>query len=174
MLLTLLVLTLCGLLFGEARLLSDVKKRRHRRYRRKAAKVYRLMNDGKMTDGARLNYLRKINPYVFEELVVMAFGKKGYSTRKGDGYSGDGGLDGEVYKDGKCFLLQCKRYSNYISPEHVAAFIKVCEERKRSGFFVHTGKTGKKARITSYSSPYVTFISGQRLLSLIDQNNEMI
>ena len=33
-------------------------------------------------DGAKLNYLRKINPFVFEELILSAFKDKGYKIKR--------------------------------------------------------------------------------------------
>lgn len=47
------------------------RTRRHRCYRQTAARVLTRLPQ-LASDGARLNYLRRINPYVFEELLLLA------------------------------------------------------------------------------------------------------
>ena len=71
----------------------------------------RILSRGREADSAgKMAYLRKINPYVFEELVLDGFRSKGYGVKRNRRYSGDGGIDGRVYLDGKEYLVQCKRY----------------------------------------------------------------
>jgi len=117
-------------------------------------------------DGARLSYLRKINPFVFEELVLSGFKTRGYKIKRNRRYTGDGGIDGRVKKDGRWYLVQSKRYSNSINPSHVLEFAGVIKKRKaHGGFFVHTGRTGEKSKELKPAN--VEFISGDKLLSLI-------
>lgn len=49
----------------------STRVRRHRRYRKTAQRVLGRLPQ-LSSDGARLSYLRKINPYVFEELLLLA------------------------------------------------------------------------------------------------------
>ncbi|MBN6454469.1 restriction endonuclease, partial [Escherichia coli] len=55
---------------------GDVRTRSHQRYRATAARVL-----GRLKtlpgDAHRLTYLRKINPYVFEELLLLALTQQG-------------------------------------------------------------------------------------------------
>lgn len=50
----------------------NARERRHRRYRKTAERVRERLPQ-LASDGARLSYLRKINPYVFEELLLLSF-----------------------------------------------------------------------------------------------------
>ncbi|EGU0513400.1 TPA: hypothetical protein O7V39_003424 [Salmonella enterica] len=72
-----LLLCLSVLIVMWCRPAASVRTRRHRRYRKTALRI--LMRLPELScDGARLNYLRKINPYVFEELLLLALEKQGF------------------------------------------------------------------------------------------------
>ena len=144
-----------------------IYKRRHKRYIKKAKRVLDRINEKKLSEGQVLTYLRKIDPYVFEELVILGFAAKGYGFERNKRYSGDGGVDGRVFLNGKKYLLQCKRYSKHINPRHVEAFSNVCREERCEGFFVHTGKTGKRSRDNVFIAGNVSIISGNRLAHLL-------
>ncbi len=108
--------------------------------------------------------MRKMSPYAFEELVLLAFESQGYKVRRNQAYSHDGGIDGQVKVRSKWYLIQSKRYSNYINANHVKAFDDLCKKRKTKGYFIHTGKTGSLSK--SYTNRSV-IISGDRLLKLL-------
>ncbi|HID9282458.1 TPA: restriction endonuclease, partial [Serratia marcescens] len=100
---------------------ETASRRRHRRHQATATRVLaRLPLLG--GDGQRLAYLRKINPYVFEELLLLAFERQGYAVIRNTSYSGDGGLDGQVIIEGKTYLIQAKRYGRTITPSHITSF----------------------------------------------------
>lgn len=142
------------------------RQRRHRRYQKTALQVLaRLKALG--GDAQRLVYLRKISPYVLEELLLTAFERQGHTVIRSPSYSGDGGIDGQVCIDGRTWLIQAKRYRRSISPQHVAAFIQLLESRNQPGFFIHTGRTGPKSRELSRGCPLIHIISGQQLLDLL-------
>ena len=144
-----------------------IPSKRHVKCIKKAAQVKDLLTSGIFSPGQAINYLRKINPYVFEELVLTGFEERGYKIIRNKRYSGDGGMDGMVIRNGEEFLVQSKRYTGYISNAHVEAFSRLCTRRCRKGFFVHTGKTGGKSKdVVSYFGN-VDIISGDRLLALI-------
>lgn len=143
---------------------------RHKSYIRKAKRVYKRLNDGSFSERQVMSYLRNVNPYVFEELVIYAFSRHGYTFERNRRYSGDGGIDGRVFKDGKMYLLQCKRYGKYINPRHVDAFSAVCRKEGCEGFFVHTGRTGRGAKHEAIISGNVSIISGNRLLHLLSED----
>lgn len=111
----LIVLFLVVMAFLNLRWREKASTRRHRRYRATAGRVL-----NKLTllpgDGQRLTYLRKISPYVFEELLLSAFERQGLTVVRNASYSGDGGLDGQVIIDGEHWLIQAKRYSRAVSP----------------------------------------------------------
>lgn len=141
-------------------------QRRHRRYRATAERVLQRLPQ-LAGDAQRLAYLRKINPYVFEELLLLAFERQGHPVQRSASYSGDGGLDGQVFIDGQRWLIQAKRYSSTITPAHIRDFGTLLLRERCVGFFIHTGRTGNLSRLLLHAYPQVRLISGQRLLNLL-------
>ncbi len=111
-------------------------------------------------------YLRKIDPLAFEELILEAFRRTGIRVKRGRRYSGDGGVDGHVRRDGRWCPIQCKRYKSAINPAHVTDFSRIVERsRAPRGYFIHTGRTGDASWSARGSD--VQMISGQRLIDLL-------
>ena len=119
--------------------------------------------------GQRFAYLRKIDPFVFEELLLCAFKRQGHIIVRNQRYTGDGGVDGQVIIDKQRFLVQAKRYQGYIHAAHVTEFGHVCRQHTLPGLFIHTGKTGKKAQLAKNHGD-IQIISGQRLLTLLSSS----
>ena len=147
-------------------------KRRHSRRIRSAEGVRNLLAEGSLVPAQAFSYLRKVNPYTFEELVLEGFLKDGYKVRRNKRYSGDGGIDGRVSKDGEEYLVQSKRYRGYISRQHVEDFSRVCTRECLKGFFVHTGKTGDASWETAGTFGNVEIVSGDRMLRLVGYQNK--
>lgn len=112
----------------------------------------------------QMGFLRAVNPYIFEEMILTGLKKKGFSIKRGTSYSGDGGIDGEVKIGGKRVLIQAKRYKNYVSAADILRFGAICEKHRCFGLFIHTGKTGKLSKQNKISS--VDIVSGSRLLDM--------
>ncbi|NCQ51928.1 restriction endonuclease [archaeon] len=131
---------------------------------KKLHEINKIPNSG----GRIINYLRKINPYVFEELVLTVIENSNIHVIRNKRYSGDGGIDGIFkIKQGKV-LVQCKRYGGYINNKDVIELTRLVKEKKYYfGIFVHTGKTGDKSKATIKLEKNVIFISGSLLVSLI-------
>nr|WP_306670548.1 restriction endonuclease [Acidithiobacillus ferrooxidans] len=77
------------------------KKRGHRQRQdaagRRAVTISKIVGkDAQETFARRIAYLRKIDPLVFEELVLDAFQKEGWLVQRSTRYSGDGGIDGRI------------------------------------------------------------------------------
>lgn len=124
--------------------------------------------DGDRRGARMITYLRKIDPLVFEELLLTALESAGYEVKRNRRYTGDGGIDGHVIVHGRGAVpVQAKRYSNGINPAHVRAFAEHAKP-VGLGLFIHTGKTGAAARAHARSSGCIHVISGQRLVDLID------
>lgn len=143
------------------------KTRRHRRKIRQAGRILAKLDDIPHP-GQRLAYLRKIDPYTFEELLLEVFERRGFKIQRNKRYSGDGGLDGKVWFDGDLYLIQAKRYSNQINKRHVQDFIELVEVFQCKGLFCHTGRTssGSKDLVNGHSD--ILMLSGSRLLDFID------
>lgn len=116
-------------------------------------------------DGQVVAYLKKIDPYVFEEMVVQLFKEAGFWIWLTPSYSGDGGLDGKAYhpSSGWCFI-QSKRYGRAIRTQHVHAFVGLVG--KKRGCFVHSGTSTDAIRMQLKNSR-VRMLSGSLLVSCI-------
>jgi restriction system protein len=117
--------------------------------------------------GQKLNYLRKINPFIFEELLLTAFQKKGYKIKRNKKYTGDGGIDGIIFNNKNKILIQAKRYSNYINPKHLKEFEILVLKNKCKGYFIHTGKTSTDIYKENQNNLNISIISGNKLLNLL-------
>lgn len=148
-----------------------LEPRLHRIRRRQAEAVREKVDGGGFLPAQAMAYLRKMNPYAFEELVLDGFRKAGYEVRRNRHYSADGGIDGHVYRDGREYLVQCKRYSGHISRRDVEDFSRVCTRECREGYFVHTGRTGRGSKETAALAGNVTVIGGDRMLELVGFDN---
>lgn len=147
------------------------QRKRSHRYRQQSAgrRYYTLseisgQNAGE-TFARRIAYLRKLDPLVFEEMVLDAFQRKGFLIERGTRYSGDGGLDGKVFKENCWYGIQCKRYKDAIHTAHVERFAQdLTRFGLQKGYFVHTGKTPAKLR--NQAGP-VMILSGQALIDFL-------
>lgn len=141
---------------------------RHQRKIRQAAKILKRIRSfqGEHVNQKIFSYLRKIDCFVFEEMILTCFKEAGCKIIRNKRYTGDGGIDGRVIIDGALHLVQCKRYKQYINRRDVQIFDhKVTEYKAKKGFFVHTGKTGKASQEQHYTN--VKMISGARLITLL-------
>ncbi|WP_238845406.1 restriction endonuclease [Nostoc edaphicum] len=112
--------------------------------------------------------LRRISPYVFEELVLTCCLEQGWQIQRNFRYTGDGGIDGRVLILGKLYVIQVKRYTNHINAEHIKDFLSCIEhERASGGFFVHTGITGQLSKQLIRRSNKIILVSGQKLVNFV-------
>lgn len=138
---------------------------KHYKKLRSAKKVSKIINSCKLIYDARIiNYLKKIDPFVFEELILYTFKKRGYKIYRNKRYTGDSGIDGKVKIDNKLFFIQAKRYQDYINPQHVKDFCDLCNTKKTNGFFIHTGKTGPASKINNEN---IQIVSGSYLVKFL-------
>ena len=114
--------------------------------------------------GRVCGYLRQVDPYRFEEMILSELARRNLRIVRGESYSGDGGIDGQFYLGKQLWLIQAKRYSKYIKKEHVWALDSICQRRKAKGLFVHTGKTPESLRQMQRQCGEVRIISGEELL----------
>ncbi len=129
----------------------------------------KLFHKLKKLDGpAVICYLRKVDHFVFEELLLTSVARFNPSVKiiRNQRYTGDGGVDGSFELDGCKFIIQAKRYSGFINTADV---IKLSNDVHKfgaaHGLFVHAGKTRKT---TFYKCPKnVTIVSGEQLVAWI-------
>lgn len=142
---------------------------RHARYQAKGERVRAALAsiDPRANPGRVIAYLRTIPPLAFEELILSELRDRGHMIRRSARYSGDGGADGEWDLNGRLWLVQAKRYSRTVRPEHVAAFDALCRRRGARGLFVHTGRTGPASRAAEAASQHIRIISGGDLVRFV-------
>jgi len=144
---------------------------RHARFVRKSKQIIKKLHSIE-SPGAKFQYLKKINPFVFEEVILTSLKLKNIRIKRNRIYTGDGGIDGQFFFNGDKYYIQAKRYNNYIDLQHVKEFEHKCRRDGVKGIFVHTGKTGKKTKANVSNNSNVFIVSGQKLLDLIDIEND--
>jgi restriction system protein len=145
-------------------LITIVLPKHHRQIKRSYVIIAKLK--GFTNEGSVIAFLKKIDPYIFEEVILSALKQKGCKIRRSPSYSGDGGVDGEFVLNGERYLVQSKRYQDHIKLQHIKEFISVCDKKKTKGIFCHTGRTGKQSW-KGLANTNVSIISGHRLVALI-------
>jgi restriction system protein len=123
------------------------------------------IDNNKFEQGQIISYLRKIDPFIFEEILLSLMYERGFKIKRNKRYTGDGGSDGLCWIDGKKTHIQAKRYSSYIKKSHFDEFKELIEKDKTKGLFIHTGKTSKN--ILNEKNEKLDIISGKSLISLI-------
>lgn len=138
---------------------------KHRKKLKQAINISKKINSGYFPyPSAIFNYLRKIDPFVFEELLLYTFKKRGYKVYRNKRYTGDGGIDGKVKIDNKIYFIQAKRYQSYVNFQHLVEFDNLCNRCKTYGFFIHTGKTGSESKKVNKN---IQIVSGDYLLKFL-------
>jgi restriction system protein len=122
----------------------------------------------------RFSYLRKVDPFVFEEMILNSLSSiENVTIQRNKRYTGDGGFDGTFYYENngvvQKILIQAKRYSSHINPQHIKEFCEVVKKENADfGIFVHTGKTGKN--VWKNVCEKVFIYSGEKMLNLLLKN----
>lgn len=149
---------------------------RHRPgHRDNIAKSRAVLRQLRSWEGPYLNsrcfaFLRKVDPLIFEEMVLTALEDCGLFVWRNVRYTGDGGIDGKAWhpRHGWC-AVQVKRYRQHVSADHVRQFAElVATYRYPAGLFVHSGRSGA-ALYQHLGNSRLTLISGERLLELLLQ-----
>jgi restriction system protein len=114
----------------------------------------------------RIQYLRQLDPFVFEEVVLDTFQRHGWIVIRNRRYTGDGGIDGRVYNGGHWYGVQCKRIAGDVLPHVLLKFEKDLKKNGlRKGFFVHTGRLAATA--FENTPPCITVISPPQVVQWI-------
>jgi restriction system protein len=113
--------------------------------------------------------LRRTKPFVFEELLLHCFKEQGWQIMRNERYTGDDGIDGRLYRDGKLYFVQAKRYSGHIEAAHLREFEAVIQEYGAAGgFFVHTGRTGDVSKgVLRQPDSKIILLSGMGVVDLV-------
>lgn len=146
-----------------------VRKKSHRTRIIKAMRLFHFLKkpEFKTQPGRLFAYIKTIDPFVFEELLLISFQSRGLKVIRNKRYTGDGGIDGIVCLPSKHRIaIQAKRYQNHINAQHLKDFAAVLSNHGCSGgCFIHSGKTG----LAAYQQipQTITLISGANLHRLL-------
>jgi restriction system protein len=115
-----------------------------------------------------LEVLRRICPFVFEELLLHVCTDQGWQVERSC-YTHDGGIDGAFYPwAGARFLIQAKRYTHEIEPAHVLQFVEVVErEQAAGGVFMHTGVSCEDLLFIEQNARDIILLSGEDLVAFL-------
>lgn len=144
---------------------------RHRHYQRRAARELDRIRQSSQRNNPRwvFGQLRHLNPYVFEELLLHCFECAGHRVIRNARYTGDGGIDGRVVVNGTLYLIQAKRYRQFIARDSLIDFAAaITRHAAGGGLYIHCGRTPADG-VRQARSMGINIISGQRLLDLVLQ-----
>lgn len=146
-----------------------IRKKSHRIRIIKAMRVFKLLTKPEFTmqPGRFFSYIRTIDPFVFEELLLIAFKSRGLKVVHNKRYTGDGGIDGMVILPSQQRIaLQAKRYKNHINIQHLKDFAQTVKTHGcHNGYFIHCGKSGQA--VYQNLPDNITLISGAALHRLL-------
>jgi restriction system protein len=151
-----------------------ISRRTKQRWRIKASykyikKIQKIKGDNEFA--RTIGYLRKIDPFIYEEMILSILKMQGYKIYRNKKYTGDGGIDGKFKFKGKLYYIQAKRYKSYIAKSHVDEFNKLINKNKVHGLFVHTGKTGKGSK--EFKSDTLHFVSGNDMVLFLKNKKDI-
>ena len=169
---TLITLACLTLLLNSRVFKKTRKERRHTYHIKKSHQVFDKIREIETWQQA-LSYLRKINPTTFEELLLTSLNRAGIKIKRNSRYTGDGGIDGTAYlPNGQKLIIQAKRYTKFVSKEHIMEFSRVCQQQNGIGLFVHTGRTPKTAWVELPRN--IKVISGERLIIFLNNPSDLL
>jgi restriction system protein len=124
-----------------------------------------------LDDQQLLAMLRRMKPTEFEEFTARMFDALGYKTELVGG-SGDGGVDIEMTKDGRSYLVQCKKFiTRKVTPHDVRDFYGAIGDRQIDGrgFFVTTNIFTLEAERFAEGKA-LELIDGNRLIQIVRES----
>lgn len=147
------------------------KKRWRVRYSKKILKKINSAKNRKKKEKL-LNH-RKVDHFVFEELILSALEKRRFKITRNTRYTGDGGIDGRARWKKNKIIIQAKFYSGYISKVHLRDFFIACKREKSVGLFVFTGKISDQ-NISYARACGIELIYGDGLCNFLDHRVPLI
>ena len=110
-----------------------------------ASRLKSMLNDSKLSFS--IEQLRSMSPWDFEDVVARMFERMGFTVQQTPKVK-DGGRDAILTKDGKKFLLECKRYKDGSvsgEPQLRGLHSAMTTDRADGGYFVTAGGFSKDA-----------------------------
>jgi len=102
--------------------------------------------DARKASERMAEYFRTLHPRRFEHVICLLYVRMGYEAET-TSYSGDDGIDGLLRRDGKVYILQCKRVQGSVGAQVLRELYgTVAAERATGGIVVTTGGVSRAAR----------------------------
>lgn len=144
-------------------------KRKFKSWRVKASKKWLdnfRKNKLKYTPAQRFKFIRDVDYYLFEDILMSCFEERGYSVIRTK-LSWDEGSDGYVTINKVHMAVQAKRYKGRISKQHVKDLHSLVQRKRKvkKGIFIHTGKS---------SGPILDYIKSEQELDMISGVDRLI
>lgn len=145
----------------ERQLAEDQERQRREAERQRAYEQFKAQ--------VRLpEYLRQMNPEKFELLVCGVYAQLGYAVQHTP-YTGDGGVDGILEKDGVRCVLQCKRVKGSVGrPILQQLYGAMGDHSATRAIVVTTGNVSKQAKAFAHRKP-IDIVELDQLRILVDQ-----
>jgi restriction endonuclease Mrr len=116
-----------------------------------------------------LQGLLNLDSKQFEDIVALMFRRMGYDASQ-TAYTGDGGKDVIMRKDGKLIFVECKRYvSTPVGRPDIQKFHSaIITEKAHFGYFVTTSSfTSEAEDYVSKNKLNIELLSGHKLVTLM-------
>jgi len=127
-----------------------------------------------LDDHKIISMLRGITPDEFEDFIEQLFIRRGYRAKKTGGPN-DGGIDIDMTKDGRRYIVQCKKFiTSKVTPHDVRDFFgaMVGQHVDGRGIFITTNIFTLEAERFAEGKP-IELIPGTELVHLV-RESEMI
>ena len=113
--------------------------------------------------------IRQMSWREFEDLIAACYQLAGYDVLPRGGYQADGGVDVEIRKEGKTWLVQCKhRQDTWVDVRALREFLGVVASREAAGgIFVTAGIFDEAATEFARRSPQLKLVDGEALMALV-------
>ncbi|MFN3166247.1 MAG: restriction endonuclease [Phycisphaeraceae bacterium] len=161
----------CTIEWANSEQLRHMKEKQQRlEAQRKERAVQIEIDKERIEEAIRLRdlaYIKTMTPTKFEEVVLQAYRNQGWSA-DATPVTGDDGVDGRLYKGGKLFILQCKRFTknNVGAPAIRDLLGTVKREDANGGVLVTTSSFTQAARRTAEEQP-IELIDGNQLIDMV-------
>lgn len=136
------------------------------------AALNRLRRQRLLSQQSDIESIRNLSWQEFELLVGEAFRQQGYSVEETGGGGADGGVDLRLRRDGKTYLVQCKRWKQRQVPVTAVRelFGLMAAEKAHGAFFVSCGLFTPDAKQFA-SDNGVVLLDADGLIELIGQTS---
>ena len=117
-----------------------------------------------------LDHLNRMDPFLFEGLVLWTYGRLGWETRATP-RSGDHGIDGILTRGSESVVVQCKRFTTGKIGERVLRDLlgAVVKMKATRGILVTTSDLSDNAKHWIHDRPDLSFVNGSELIQLIER-----